>query len=76
MVNLLTTAEAASIAGVKRGTILAWIYRGKLKSVKRGRDHLILRSDLEKMERRSAGRPTSSISRTPIKNEEHERGEA
>ena len=48
---LLTVAEAASIAGVGRGTIRSWCSRGELPSVA-GRtpaDRLIRRSDLERL---------------------------
>ena len=46
----LTVAEAASIAGVGRGTIRRWCSRGELPSVagRRRGDRLIRRSDLER----------------------------
>ena len=46
----LTVAEAASIAGVGRGTIRGWCSRGELPSVagRRRGDRLIRRSDLER----------------------------
>ena len=48
--TLLTVAEAATIAGVGRGTIRGWCSRGELPSVE-GRtraDRLIRRTDLER----------------------------
>jgi len=56
----LTTKEAADYLGLSPSRIRQFIAYGRLKSKKHGRDHLILRSDIEyfaAISRQRTGRP-------------------
>jgi len=57
--KLYTTAEAATVLGVKRDTIKQYIRRNLIPATKRGRDWFISSSELEKFKRnrRKVGRP-------------------
>ena len=52
----MTTEQAAAICKVKRGTIIQWIRREKLKAEKRGRDWHITPGALRSVVVKKAGR--------------------
>lgn len=55
----LTVAEAAPLLGITPNRVYVLIREGRLKSTKLGRDHLLLRSDVEAFAKkpRTPGRP-------------------
>jgi excisionase family DNA binding protein len=59
---MLTTQQAAQLAGVARITILKWIERGHLPATKYGRDWLIDERDLDayRQSPKTLGRPRKS----------------
>lgn len=55
--GLITTSEAAEILGVSLRRVRALIEDGRLPSQQIGREHLIIKSDLELVRERRTGRP-------------------
>lgn len=53
----MTTAEAAAALGLSVKTVRAQLASGRLRSVKRGRDHWITPAEVERYRRESLARP-------------------
>jgi excisionase family DNA binding protein len=73
MLDLLTTAEAATRLEIDKRSVVRAINRGKLHALKRGRDYLIEASEVERYAaaRRSSGK-SSVHTQTQADEETHE----
>lgn len=60
MGDMLTTSEAAAILDVNPSYVRRMLKNERLKGVKHGRDWLIEREDLGKIEKLKAGRPAKT----------------
>lgn len=58
--DFLTTSEVATILNITKTRVRQMILAGRLPSQKRGRDHFILREDLQFIKIRRVGRPRKS----------------
>jgi excisionase family DNA binding protein len=57
MATLMTLKEAAEILGLKPDTLRLQIRNGRMRGRKRGRDLFVTRTEVDRYQRESLGRP-------------------